>query len=147
MIFQCNRCLKFFDKKSNYLQHLARKIQCKININLLLDHDLNLNLEVVNGFQMIPNGNNMESFGNHNDSIIQCLICNKIYKNRSGLFKHKKSKHPNYETDIINIISKQKEEITSERSNDHSSVLAENTLKQVKDRNSSIRFAHLRIPD
>jgi hypothetical protein len=36
----------------------------------------------------------------------QCLICNKIYQNRSGLFKHKKSKHPNYETELSKINNK-----------------------------------------
>lgn len=109
MIYQCSKCLKFFDKKSNYNQHLARKTPCKVNINENLDHDLNKNLEVVNGFQMFPNGNNMETFGNQNDSIFQCLICNKIYQNRSGLFKHKKSKHPNYDTEIEHIYNKQRE--------------------------------------
>jgi len=49
---------------------------------------------------MFPNGIQMETFGNNNDSIYQCLICNKIYQNRSGLFKHKKLKHPNYDIDI-----------------------------------------------
>ena len=29
MLYQCNKCLKYFDKKSNYNQHLGRKIPCK----------------------------------------------------------------------------------------------------------------------
>jgi hypothetical protein len=33
----------------------------------------------------------------------QCLICYKIYQDRSGLFRHKKTKHPNYESDLNEI--------------------------------------------
>ena len=136
MIFQCNRCLKFFDKKSNYLQHLARKIQCKLINNISLDHDIinkNEEEEADNFLSILDNNNiflsNMDkklskmdnlhnSSNNIDNNLLKCLICNKEYKYQSGLCKHKKQKHPNYETDIINIISKQKEE---------------NTLKQVKD--------------
>ncbi len=134
MIFQCNRCLKFFDKKSNYLQHLARKIQCNLINNIILDHGIiNKNEEVSNTtFRLLDVVSNTTSssqklvsipiqinvFINSKENGYKCIICNIIYKHSQTLTNHKKSKHPNYETDIINIISKQKEE---------------NTLKQVKD--------------
>jgi hypothetical protein len=122
MIFQCNRCLKYFDTKYHYNKHLGRKIQCKEIIIEKLDEDVNDKIEVIERFQMIPNGFQMETNGNENDSIFQCLICNKIYKNRSGLFKHKKHKHPNYENDIQIIQNSQKEDPEIE----------ENEIKQVK---------------
>jgi hypothetical protein len=40
MLYQCSKCLKFFDKKSNYIQHLRRKISCKEIINKKLDNDV-----------------------------------------------------------------------------------------------------------
>jgi hypothetical protein len=100
MLYQCSKCLKYFDKKSNYNQHLLRKMSCKESNDKKIDHDVKEKLEELECFQMIPNGVQMETKGNQNDSIIQCLICNKIYHNRSGLFKHKKLKHPNYDIDI-----------------------------------------------
>ena len=115
MFFQCNRCLKYFDTKYHYNKHLGRKIQCKEIINKKLDEDVSDELEVMDHFQMIPNGLQMETNGNKNDSIIRCLVCNKIYQNRSGLFKHKKTKHPNYEEDIQIIPNSQKEKSEIEK--------------------------------
>ena len=37
MIFQCNKCLKFFSYKSHYNNHLRRKVPCKINNENKLD--------------------------------------------------------------------------------------------------------------
>jgi hypothetical protein len=73
---------------------------CKEVINEKIDRDVNEKLDEPECFQMFPNGVKMETFGNNNDSKYQCLICDKIYLNRSGLFKHKKSKHPGYDFDI-----------------------------------------------
>ena len=39
MIFQCTRCQKYFNNKTHYNKHLARKLQCKENNNKILDHD------------------------------------------------------------------------------------------------------------
>ena len=114
MIFECIRCQKTFDNKTHYNKHLGRKIQCKEIINKKLDEDVNIKLDIIEHNQMFPNGFQMETNGNQNDSKIQCLICNKIYQNRSGLFKHKKSKHPNYETDIKNINNNQTQNEKSE---------------------------------
>jgi hypothetical protein len=102
-----------FDNKTHYNKHLLRKIPCKKLINTILDHDVLEKLEEPICFQMFPKGIQMETFGNTNDYKYKCLICNKIYQNRSGLFKHKKQKHPNYETDIKNInhIQNEKSEI------------------------------------
>jgi uncharacterized C2H2 Zn-finger protein len=115
MIFECIRCQKTFDNKTHYNKHLGRKIQCKEIINKKLDEDVSDELEVMDHFQMIPNGLQMETNGNKNDSIIRCLVCNKIYQNRSGLFKHKKTKHPNYEEDIQIIPNSQKEKSEIEK--------------------------------
>jgi hypothetical protein len=109
------RCQKTFDNKTHYNKHLGRKIQCKEIINKKLDEDVSDELEVMDHFQMIPNGLQMETNGNKNDSIIRCLVCNKIYQNRSGLFKHKKTKHPNYEEDIQIIPNSQKEKSEIEK--------------------------------
>ncbi len=40
MILECMRCQKTFDNKTHYNKHLARKIQCKTNINLNSDNDV-----------------------------------------------------------------------------------------------------------
>jgi hypothetical protein len=45
MIFQCNRCLKYFSTKYHYNNHLGRKIQCKENINKIIDQIENTILE------------------------------------------------------------------------------------------------------
>ena len=89
MLYQCSKCLKYFDKKCHYNQHLGRKIQCKNILDKNLDIDVKTKLGVIEQIQMIPNGIQMETKVNQNDSIIRCIICDKIYQNRSGLFKHK----------------------------------------------------------
>jgi len=111
MLYQCSKSLKYFDKKCHYNQHLGRKIQCKNILDKKLDVDVKTKLGVLEQIQMIPNGIQMETKVNQNDSIIRCIICDKIYQNRSGLFKHKKSKHPNYEEDIKNINNKQEDDV------------------------------------
>jgi len=110
MIFQCNRCLKFFSYKTNYLNHLRRKIPCKENIQKNIDQIVSTKIESESNVSIcFRNGNKLtylETNGNKMETKNQCLICNKIYQNRSGLFKHKKSKHPNYETELSKINNK-----------------------------------------
>ena len=120
MIFECIRCQKFFDNKTHYNNHMRRKIPCKEVLNIKIDHDDIKEIEeestVSKSFQSVS-----KVFPNV--SIFRCVICDKIYKNRSGLFKHKKTKHPqkallsrlsslellpNYEDEIKELNDKQK---------------------------------------
>jgi len=136
MLYQCSKCLKYFDKKCHYNQHLGRKIQCKEVINKKLDDDVNKKLEeytisiesVKNNLSdkniLIPYLSDKLSdkleedpinniFINSKENGYKCLICNIIYKHPQSLYTHKKQKHKNYEEEIKNInnIQKEKSEI------------------------------------
>ena len=115
MLYECSRCLKYFDKKSNYNQHLGRKIQCKEIINKKFDEDVMVNNEedrtdnklskmdnhgyILDNKLSVLDNNNQIQFNNP----LKCKLCGNTYKYLSGLCKHKKEKHPNYDIDIQNI--------------------------------------------
>ena len=125
MFFQCNRCLKYFDTKYHYNKHLGRKIQCKEIIIEKLDNDVKDNNEEDrsdNKLSILDNNGifldnllskkyniNQLQINNTDNNPLKCKLCGNIYKYLSGLCKHKKEKHPNYDTDIQNINNKQKE--------------------------------------
>ena len=132
MFFQCNRCLKYFDTKYHYNQHLIRKIPCKENNNKILDHDsINIFGEESTDNKLSQMDNTVENLDNllskfdnklsnenyqnieHiiDDNPLKCLLCNRVYKHLSGLCKHKTQKHPNYKNEILIIKNKQYNEI------------------------------------
>jgi hypothetical protein len=126
MLYQCSKCLKYFDKKCHYNQHIRRKIQCKEVINKKLDEDVNKKLEIVNptldtlnvGLNPTPSSQKLgdipiqnNTFINSKENGYKCLICNIIYKHSQTLSNHKKTKHQNYENDIQNINQNEKSEI------------------------------------
>jgi len=51
---------------------------------------------------------NVDNMLTNNINTYECLICHKLYKERTGLFKHKK-KHLNYEEEVKKINSNKKE--------------------------------------
>jgi len=110
MIYQCIKCLKFFSYKTNYLNHLGRKIPCKENKLLIEDQSEINKLEET---LMSPNDTKCEKTEILDKKNIknECLICHKIYRDRSGLYKHKKLKHPNYDKDITEIKNRELTEI------------------------------------
>ena len=139
MIFQCTRCQKYFDNKTHYNKHLARKLPCKENNNKILDHDINpkleesrLSIESVKTHLSDKNilisylsddyniQNNKEETNNvyiinSKKNGFKCSICNKIYKHSQSLYNHKKQNHPNYDEDIQKINNIQTEKIEIEK--------------------------------
>jgi hypothetical protein len=114
MIFQCSRCLKFFDTKFHYNKHLGRKIPCKLIINEKIDQDVYNNNEEDRTDNFLSKMDNNENILDKKLSILdninqlqlnnplQCKLCGSTYKYLSGLCKHKKQKHPNYDIEIKN---------------------------------------------
>ena len=102
MLYKCPVCCKQFTKKFNFERHMQRKISCKpkllINENTKTENEIVLNVAnmlsnvaepLSNVANMLPNNNNK----------YECLICHKLYKERTAFYRHKK-KHPNYEEEI-----------------------------------------------
>ena len=54
------------------------------------------------------NHNNLSDI---NDNPLKCLICNKEYKHLSGLCKHNKIKHINYDEDVKKMFNKHTEDV------------------------------------
>jgi hypothetical protein len=115
MIFQCNRCLKYFSTKYHYNNHLGRKIQCKENINKNVhndDKDKNEYTETTtpssqNVVDRLPQRSILTTsskldidFTNSKENGFKCRICGIIYKFSQSLSSHKRNKHPNYESEI-----------------------------------------------
>ena len=111
---------------------MSRKIRCNIIINKKSDEDdkneedrtdnklskmdnkIDLQDKKDNLLSNINNNNN--NINDHNydvDESLKCLLCGKVYKHLSGLCKHKKQKHSNYNNDIkkINTQKNEKSEI------------------------------------
>jgi hypothetical protein len=94
---------------------LGRKIQCKEIINKKLDEDVMVNNEEDRTDNLLSkmdnNGNILDNklsvLDNNNqfqfNNPLKCKLCGNTYKYLSGLCKHKKEKHPNYDIDIQNI--------------------------------------------
>ena len=71
VLYKCKKCLKEFNKKSNYKAHLNKKFPCKLDTSLK------------NNSILVPN---ME----HNSRYI-CNYCNRSYSRKPNLNKHLKS--------------------------------------------------------
>jgi len=103
MKYTCDKCLRSFTKKYNYELHLKRKIPCKSNNNINTDlnnkNNIEVNKTVDNVENMLTNVDNVDNMLTNNKNKYECLICHKSYKERTGLFKHKKI-HNNYEEEI-----------------------------------------------
>ena len=67
MMYTCERCLKEFDKKSNYLTHQKRKFQCKIH-ETVTTNQINSTLSLIN------------SDNNINNIVINSNTCPKCHK-------------------------------------------------------------------
>jgi len=120
-----------FDNKTHYNKHLLRKIPCKKLINTILHHDAiykNEEVQTDNKLSKMDNkidlqdkkdnflsilDKNINDYIYDENKTLKCILCGKIYKHLSGLCKHKKQKHQDYEIDIkkINIQKNEKSEI------------------------------------
>jgi len=65
-------------------------------------------------------------YQNIDDTLLKCVLCNRVYKYLSGLCKHKKQKHPNYNNEVQKLNYKQNIKINKK------SEVEENELNQVK---------------
>jgi hypothetical protein len=131
MLYECSRCLKYFDKKSNYNQHLARKIQCKEifinndkseeilpqNSSILLKNPQNSSILLKNSHKIINKTDNMPK------NNLKCQYCNKIYSRSDNLTRHmekfcKKTKkiieQENEQNEKISILSKEIEKLKNQ---------------------------------
>jgi hypothetical protein len=106
MKYKCDICERIFDRKSTYDNHLKRKNTCKPIINELLDLTFkNKNITSTNDSKTFPSVS--QAFPTRFPSVscnYECFTCHNKYMTRSGLFKHKKRDHRDYEEDT-NIIT------------------------------------------
>ena len=89
MIYQCQKCQKYFDHKTKYTKHLERKKDCITN-----DYVVKENIVTVCG----------EVEVNNEDGKYCCLICNKKFSFSQSLSRHKKTH--TFDNDKNVIISK-----------------------------------------
>jgi len=126
MLYQCQKCLKYYDHKYNYLKHINRKTDCKIKIVNTLINISKASNELPKASNELPKASNIvtlplskkltsdynlynvetdikKTYINNNDKKqnYKCLICYKICPNSGGLSKHKKKYHPNYDNELI----------------------------------------------
>jgi hypothetical protein len=113
MKYKCDKCLKEFDQKYNYIRHLKRKITCKHIINDILDLNTKNNIEEETTDNKIVhllatenklNEVNCPKLSKIVHTSYTCLICYKNYLYDSSLCKHKRKHHPNYEEDTKKVI-------------------------------------------
>ena len=104
-----SNCDKHFDQKCHLINHLRRKKPCIDKNNNILDHKNKYNNSSIN---ITTSTDKLLSTEFKNDNLdilpqkinpLKCLLCNKEYKHQSGLCKHKKQKHKNYDNDILNM--------------------------------------------
>ena len=67
VVHTCERCKVDFNKKSNYLNHIGRKYQCKEKIEEIIENPIIL----------LNNGENQAFFEEQN----MCIHCQKSYSN------------------------------------------------------------------
>jgi len=102
MIYKCPVCCKQFPQKSNFERHMQRKNPCKSKITNIEDTKTE-NEIVLNVANMLLNVagplSNVANMLSNNSNKYECLICHKLYKERTAFYRHKK-KHQNYEEEI-----------------------------------------------
>jgi hypothetical protein len=142
MKYQCQICKKIFLKKYNYEIHINRKIPCiikedhkevAININ-----DIIKGSNVSQAFPSVSQGSNIgfQAFPSVSCKY-ECLICHNNYVTRSGLFKHKKRDHINYEEDIKCINDEINKNILNEVNIQNDSILNQELLTTKEKLNST----------
>lgn len=98
MLYKCNKCQKYFNKKSNYNAHMQRKRPCisLVNITNEVKHTINndyLSLPAKN--QIKPNqqdliaDKNQISASNIKEANKECNYCRKKFTRVYGLTQHK----------------------------------------------------------
>ena len=134
MLYKCIKCGKEFDQKCHFTNHLRRLNPCINKNNKIIDHDENIEKtiknETIQTDKILSKMDNLDKIlskmdnllpetkndleldtNNQNNDKLKCLICNKSYRHQSGLCKHKKQKHPNYDNDIDRLRKKHTEDI------------------------------------
>ena len=137
MLYKCIKCGKEFDQKCHFTNHLRRLNPCINKNNKIIDHDENIEKTIKNETiqtdkilskmdnldKILSKMDNLDNLlpetkkdleldtNNQNNDKLKCLICNKSYRHQSGLCKHKKQKHPNYDNDIDKLRKKHTEDI------------------------------------
>jgi len=95
VVHTCVRCEKEFNKKSNYLQHLSKKNQCKLKAEINRNQS-NINLN-----------NENSAFSDLSDEFNKyiCNHCKKSYVNKYVLNKHILSCKVKLNNDLVNKIA------------------------------------------
>ena len=86
MLYQCQKCQKYFDHKTKYTKHLERKKDCITN-----DYVQKINNVItLNGSEI-----------NDDDGKYCCLICNKKFSFSQSLSRHKKTHNNDNDKNVI----------------------------------------------
>jgi hypothetical protein len=81
VLYQCERCLKEFNKKSNYKAHMNKKKKCKEVSSKVLNKNNKINISAKNS----------TGVSELTRQLIQCNYCSRMYKRNSELNRHLKT--------------------------------------------------------
>lgn len=113
VLYSCERCLKVFDRKSNYDYHLNRKFKCKdiSELNYTQMHiNAHENFDVISTTPSIQSEENDEELNFQNLSK-KCLLCNKIFSRLHSLHRHQETFKCQIILDLQTQLSNQQEVI------------------------------------
>jgi len=112
MKYKCDKCLKEFHQKSNFDYHISRKRPCIKEDNIINDVNItNKNelskviIDIIQNYEKLSKKEDNITINEINETIFNCLLCEKSFKYKSGLSKHK-IKHGNYKEEVRKLKDK-----------------------------------------
>lgn len=102
VIYECERCHKIFNKKSNYNAHMNRKNPCKI---------INIKVEVNEVNENKEENKNSLYLENIVKNRVQCQYCKKIYSSKYHLNRHIKNSCKGFSLLEDEILAEKQKEI------------------------------------
>ena len=74
------------------------------------------------------------------ENYLKCLLCDRLYKHLSGLCKHKKQKHPNYNDEVKKINYKQNNEINEKSEIEKLKELFISQIQKLEEKNKQLEI-------
>jgi hypothetical protein len=145
MKYKCDKCLKEFHQKSNFDYHTSRKRPC-IKEEIIVD-DVNITnkvelskviIDIIQNYEKLSKKEDNIIINEINETIFNCLLCEKSFKYKSGLSKHK-IKHGDYKEEVRKLKDK-----NIEKDNKIKQLLEENEInteliEELKEENKKLK--------